>query len=484
MIVITNLKGDVVYVNRSFESRTGYSREEVKGRSTQFLNAGGQDRAYFRILWDTIRSGGVWQGEFRNRTKQGTILIESATISPLVDSTGEIGGFLAIKRDVTMQRQLQERLQRLQKMEVVGQMASGIAHDFNNALAAMDGYLMMLEHDLQGDVRVDKHLESLRNVCSHAIDLSRQWLGFGRNDALEVFPHDLCDLITRLREGLFRSFEREVTLEFDLPDGLPTVWVDEVLFDQVLMNLAINARDAMGGAGTLVVRASCCVIDSVVSLRHGLPPGREAVQVQVSDSGPGIPKEIADRIFDPFFTTKGVDKGTGLGLYIVESTMARMGGAIELLSSSDEGTTFSLILPTWAPRAGETEPRDQILANLSFWLVAFPSPWIEGMRVRLEQLGAAVEVLDGMAVLEERFGQSSGDCHLIFFDIDQTVSLDVIEIWRGRHPSIPLIAVSRHPRSQFEEFLSDRPGLEFLRQPSRDEDILTLIWESIPIGRA
>jgi PAS domain S-box-containing protein len=344
-IVITDKNGVILYTNPAFTRATGYSREESYGKTPAVLKSGRQDAAFYKNLWETLDRGETWEGRFVNRSKDGRLFEEDATIAPVRDQEGAVTHYIAVKRDVSAVKSLEDQLFHSQKMEAIGRLAGGIAHDFNNILTTINGYAEMLADASPPDSQASGDLAEILGAGRRAALLTRQLLTFSRRAPADPVVLDLRASIRGTEKILRRTLGEDVRLSLDLP-GKP-LWVksDPGQLDQVLMNLAVNARDAMPRGGTLAVRAHAALLESdEVHSLEVIPAGRYAVLV-VADGGEGMDAAILSRIFEPFFTTKEKGKGTGLGLATVFGIVKQNKGHISVESVPGGGATFTIHLP-------------------------------------------------------------------------------------------------------------------------------------------
>lgn len=332
VIVITDINGYILYANKAFEKLSGYSRNEAIGKNTSINKSGLHTNDFYRELWDCIKSGNVWHGVFKNKRKDGTIYEEHACISPITNQQGDIIRFVAVKRDMTKERELLRQIQQSQKMESLGLFASGIAHDFNNLLTSISGYVEIIERSKDSH-KITKTIEKLDNIIGKATLLIKKLLMFSKtSDGLRQ-PHDINGIIQDLKNVFIKIIKEEVEFTIDLyPDKL-LVDCDPVSFEQVFVNLISNASDSIIEQGELFITTN--LINETKPL----------CEICISDTGSGIQPEILDKIYDPFFTTKEVGKGTGLGLSTVFSIIQDHGGTITVQSNIGEGTTFRIRLP-------------------------------------------------------------------------------------------------------------------------------------------
>ncbi|MCG3179609.1 MAG: Sensor histidine kinase RcsC [Phycisphaerae bacterium] len=354
-VVITDAQGVIQYVNPAFERITGHSREEAIGAKPSVLKSGYHDEAFYCQLWRTITSGRTWHGQFVNRRKDGTLYQEVANISPIRDADGQIASFVAVKRDISQEVALEAQLRQAQKLEAVGELAGGIAHDFNNLLTGIGGYAQIAADQLPPDHPVVGELREISGFVDRAAAMTRQLLAFSRKQTLEPVPLNLDNLIGGVAKMIQRMIGEDIQLEVRGTEGLASVQADRSQIEQVLLNLAVNARDAMAGGGRLIIETANTSLDDEYARAHvGVTPG-DYVMIAVSDTGCGMDAATRARIFEPFFTTKPVGRGTGLGLSTAYGIIRQHGGNIWVYSEVGRGTTFRVYLPMVAAQATDLQ---------------------------------------------------------------------------------------------------------------------------------
>ncbi len=353
-IVITDPAGNIEYVNPKFTESSGYSAEEVVGKNPRILKSGGTPDAEYQQMWQTILSGREWRGEFHNRKKNGELYWELASISAILDDAGKISHFVAVKEDITEKKKLESQLLRSQRMESIGTLAGGIAHDLNNVLAPLLISVELLKEKVSDDAG-RRLLDSLEANVNRGASLVKQVLTFGRGIKGERIPIHLKHIGDEIAQLVRETFPKSLKFEIQCADGLWTVTGDPTQLEQVLMNLCVNARDAMPGGGTLSLRMENRVLDKDHTTANlEAKPGNYVV-ISVSDTGTGMAPEIRDRIFEPFFTTKEQGKGTGLGLSTALAIVKSHGGFINCYSEVGKGSVFKVYLPA-SPDAANVKP--------------------------------------------------------------------------------------------------------------------------------
>jgi PAS domain S-box-containing protein len=362
-IVITDTDGIIQYVNPAFETITGYSREEAIGQNPRILKSGQHDALFYSNLWKTLRAGKTFQGHFINKRKNGAFYTAEATLSPVRDADGKTTGYVAIKRDITADLEREEMFRHSQKMDAVGQLTGGIAHDFNNMLQVIQGFAELLLVNLPGTSRDYQNAKEIEKAAKRAADLTRQLLAFSRKQPVDKIEINLNNTIQDSTSLLSTLMGESIRIDLELADDLRPIYVDQGQMVQVIMNLAVNARDAMPTGGRLTLATDNVILcKEDVAAQPGCSPGA-FVCISVTDTGCGMSKEVQARLFEPFFTTKEVGKGTGLGLSVVYGIVKQNKGWIHLYSEEGHGTCFRVYLPAIAggqsiPDGGSGERMD------------------------------------------------------------------------------------------------------------------------------
>jgi two-component system, cell cycle sensor histidine kinase and response regulator CckA len=356
-IAITDPTGAIEWVNEAFCRNTGYSRAELVGGNPRVLKSGRHPASFYAEMWATILSGRVWRGEIHNRRKDGAELFEDTTITPIRGADGGILHYIAIKLDITEKKRLEQQMLRSQRMEGVGLLAGGIAHDLNNILTPIQIGVDLLRKRAT-DPRTLRTLEVLDSSARRGAGIVRQVLTFARGVGGERVPLRPCDVLREIVGILEETFPRQIEIQRQVPADLPLVLGDPSQLHQVLLNLAVNARDAMPDGGRLVFQASEVEVGADVTGIWGEARPGSYVVLAVADTGSGMPPEVLEHVFDPFFTTKPHGRGTGLGLPTVLGIVRSHGGFIAVDSRPGEGTVFRVHLP--AERREETGEKGRV----------------------------------------------------------------------------------------------------------------------------
>ena len=360
-----DLNGLFTYVNKKLCEMTGFSRDELIGKTiSSFLDE--KNTKHFKEVFKKQLKEGLKPFELDLLKKDGKSF--PAIISPqaLKDSEGRLKGYFAVIVDISKRRQdeearikIESQLQQAQKMESIGTLAGGISHDFNNSLQAILGYTQMLLIETVKMDSIHSRLLQIEKAAKRAGELTQQLLAFSRKIESRLRPTDLNQEVKQVGSLLQRTILKMINIELKLGAGIKIISADPSQIEQILMNLAINARDAMGEEGRITIKTENITIDREYCKNHfGLVPG-EYVLLTFSDTGHGMDEEILNRIFEPFFTTKEVGKGTGLGLPMVYGLVKKHNGYIECNSKPGEGSCFKIFFPAVIDAVEEISDEDE-----------------------------------------------------------------------------------------------------------------------------
>jgi PAS domain S-box-containing protein len=472
-IFITDAHGIIQYANRAFEQITGYPRSDALGQQPSLLRSGKHDAEFYRQMWATLNHGSVWSGHVINKRKDGRLFQAELTISPVRDPRGEVINFVAVSRDITREVELEEQLHQAQKMDSIGRLAGGVAHDFNNLLTSILGFAHIVYDALPPN---DPLLQDTREIIfagERAAQLTRQLLAFSRKQVAQVQALNMNTVLREMEQLLRRTLGEDVELRVDLDPHLGLCQGDLMQMQQVLLNLAVNARDAMPRGGQLTIRTVGLDLDETFcQTRVGLRPGRY-VRVSVGDTGSGIPEEMRQHIFEPFFTTKEKGRGTGLGLSMVYAIVQQARGHIEFESEKDRGTEFILHFPqvdaTTAAAAGTATPAPIRPKGGSETILLVEDDELVrdlGMRL-LTSLGYRVLAASGAREAEALCRQHTGPIHLVLTDVvmPRVGGSEMINVLRGLRQDFKVLYVSGFTEDTIIQHGIKHQSVNFLPKP-------------------
>ncbi len=487
-IVATGTDRRITYWNASAERLYGWTFSEVVGRRLDEIDLG-FDATRFSAAHEQVMSSGEWRGDFRLRTKSGGTLLVESTWSLVVESDGRPRSILYIDTDVTERKKLETQLLRSQRMESIGTLAGGIAHDLNNVLTPVLLSIELLAAKVVGEE--DRELiDKARISASHGAALVQQLLAYARGSDACRTKIDLRTALADL-EGLVRqSLPRTIKLSVQIPEEPWAIEADATQFKQVLVNLCLNARDALPTGGRIEIVARNVTLDAAASRAHpGVQPGR-FLQLSVVDTGVGIAPGILDNIFDPFFTTKASGKGTGLGLSMVAGIMKSHGGFVQVESEAGKGATFTLSFPALAapPPVPVRNDLQTLRGNGELILVVDDEPLVRDMlRLMLQHAGyRVVTAPDGESGVAE-FRRQRSEIALAISDmmLPGISGMDVVYQIRRDDPKLPVIAISGMMGSgAFDALLDLRPRVECLAKPIPPAVLLGAVRRGLGAGAA
>ncbi|MCK6628742.1 MAG: PAS domain S-box protein [Anaerolineae bacterium] len=448
-VIITNTQGVILYVNPAFERVTGYSRAEAMGQTMRLVKSGRHEPAFYQELWTTITAGQVWQGRFINKKKDGSLYPEEVTVTPVRNDSGAIVNYIGVQRDVTRELQLEEQYRQSQKMEAIGRLSGGVAHDFNNLLVVINGYSeLLLNRHLDAASPLRKHVEEIARAGDRAAGLTQQLLAFSRKQVLQPKILNLNEAIAQAEKMLRRLIGEDIDLISQLRPDLGEVKADPGQIEQIILNLGVNARDAMPRGGKLIIETANVELDETYTSQHAeVKPGRY-VMLAVSDTGVGMDAATKARIFEPFFTTKEQGRGTGLGLATVYGIVKQSGGHIWVYSEVERGTTFKIYLPRLDKAV---QPLEQP-ADLTAVAGGVETVLLVEDETIVRTLAREVLELNGYTVLEAEHGQAAlrlaqqhRPVHLLLTDLIMPGGLtgrELAERLESFHPGMKVIYMS------------------------------------------
>jgi PAS domain S-box-containing protein len=472
-VIITDTAGIILYVNPAFERTSGYSQAEVTGRTPRMMKSGQHDDAFYQELWTSISAGQVWRGRFVNKKKDGTLYTEDASITPVRNESDLITTYVSVQHDVSRELELEEQYRQAQKMEAIGRLSGGVAHDFNNLLVVITGYSeLLLQRHLNEQSPLYKYVEEIKKAGDSAAGLTRQLLAFSRSQVLQPRILNLNEVIVSLEKMLRRLIGEDIDLVAVPDPNLGQVKADPGQIEQVILNLVVNARDAMPQGGKLTLETANVELDEIYTGKHvGVSPG-QYVMLAVSDTGLGMDAKTQSHIFEPFFTTKEQGKGTGLGLATVFGIVKQSGGDIWVYSEPGQGTTFKIYLPRVDEAVAAVEPH---LANSELLTGAETVLLVED-EVGVRTLARRALELSGYTVLEASHGQEAlllfqqqpEPIHLLVTDVVMPGGLngrELAERLKPLYPDLKVLFMSGYTNEAIVHHGVLEPGLFFLQKP-------------------
>ena len=486
-VIEWNLDFEVVEWNRAAERIFGYRREEALGRVPYELIVTAEERPEVDGVWQQLitGSGGSWSINV-NRTKAGALKTCEWYNTPLTNEKGEIFGVASLVLDQSEKaradlenRRLQEQLLQAQKMEAIGNLAGGVAHDFNNMLGVILGHTEMALLRVDHGQPLYGHLQEVLKAASRSADITRQLLAFARKQAVAPKVLDLNSLIEGMLKMLRRLIGEGVELSW-LPRGdLWPVKVDPAQIDQILVNLCVNARDALPvGRGKLTVETGNMVFDEEYCRDHNGFVAGNYVRVSVSDNGCGMDKETLDHIFEPFFTTKGVGEGTGLGMATVYGAVRQNGGFVNVYSEVGQGTTVSIYLPRHAGEAGDEEVADTAAEPVrggseTILLVEDEAAILKMSRDMLTHLGYRVLTAESPVAAVSLLEEHGGEVHLLITDVvmPEMNGKELAELLNQRQPGLRCLFTSGYTGTVIASHGILEEGIDFIQKPFSIKDL-------------
>jgi PAS domain S-box-containing protein len=472
-IIGKELDGTITAWNKGAEHIYGYSAEEVIGKSISLLIPRDRPDEIPTILEKIRRGESIVHYESVRVTKDGRHLDVSVSISPIRDAAGNVVGASAIGRDITAQKRSEQHLRQAQKMEAIGRLAGGVAHDFNNILGIITACTELLHDRVDASTEPAQYITNIRKAAERGALLTRQLLAFSRKQVAQ--PPRILDLNERLAETskLLRPLMGDDVEIVILPKSKSAlVEADPGQLDQILVNLAVNSRDAMPRGGKFILETTTVGLDAAFAQQHGDIAAGKYVVLAVSDTGTGMDEATASRIFEPFFTTKDMSKGTGLGLATVYGIVQQSGGHIWVYSEPGRGTTFKIYLPCADHKLGVApQPEVEAVAPKRLGTTVLLVEDDEIMRSLTRKLleehsYMVVEAADGKSALE-RVSSHRGRIHLLLTDVVMRgmSGPELVSRLSQSHPDLKVVYMSGYTGELIEQNEALKPGITLLEKP-------------------
>lgn len=483
-VIATDTDGRVIYWNRASENIYGWSADEAIGQRIVDLTPSERMRDAAGDIMESLYRGETWSGEFEVRRKQGGTFTAQITNVPVVDTSGELVGIVGVSRDLTRVKALEAKLQQAQKLEALGRLAGGIAHDFNNMLTAIRGNAQLLAMDAQ-DADTAETVAEIDKAATRAAELTSQLLAFSRRQLRAPRVLSVNTAISEMESMLRRLLGDQVALTFEYDDDAGNVRADPTQLHQLLMNLVVNARDAILGSGEIAVRVASTVVEDDDLAPGEAPSPGEYVAITVSDSGEGMDERTRRNVFEPFFTTKREGEGTGLGLSTVYGIVKQSDGYIDVESELGEGTTFRVLLPRVFEPADEES--SDVLAEASSVdpertiLICEDEDSVRRFTRRtLERYGFRVVVADsGQHALELFEREETIDMVITDVVMPQMSGLELLDELRDRNVGVPILLVSGYAKPEILEGRDCELGDSFLHKPFNATELIERVSDLI-----
>ncbi len=485
-IAISNRDGVIQWANPAWTGLTGYSLEESARRTMrELIGVDAQDPGFSRTNWQTLQEGQEWDNELTCLRKDGTEISVALAVTPVRGASGEVEHFVAILRDLTEDKETQERLLQVEKLESVGRLAGGLAHDFNNMLGVIIGRASLARREVPPAHPVLAHLEDIENAAKRSSTLTGQLLAFARRQVFVPRVLDLNQTIENMLKSLRRLVGETVQVKWQPDPGLWPVHMDPGQVDEVLAALSVNAREAMPQGGTLSI--------STLNVSRGAVPGgaiaearaSDYVRLDVRDTGCGMDAETRARLFEPFFTTKPLSEGMGLSLAMVHGVVQQNSGWIEVVTAPGQGTTFSICIPR--DRAAAVPAADVVAKPLPSGaaqtvLLAEDEPLVlEVGELLLRELGYEVLTAGGGAEAIELSRRHEGPIDILMTDVVMPVvnGLKVAETLRVERPGIKVLFVSGYTEDVIGTHGRLPPDIHFLEKPFTIDSVAAALRSTV-----
>jgi PAS domain S-box-containing protein len=485
-IIGKGLDGIITSWNKGAERIYGYTPEEVIGKHISLLAPSDRPDEIPEILQRLARGESVEHHESVRVTKDGRHLNVSISVSPLRDASGDIVGASAIARDITAQKRAEGQLRQAQKMEAIGRLAGGVAHDFNNILGIINACNEFLRDRIDPAAEPSLYVENIKKAIERGTSLTRQLLAFSRTSAVQPRILDLNDRLRDISKLLRPLMGDDVEILIASKSPLAVVEADPGQLDQILVNLAVNARDAMPRGGKFILETGAVRFDEAFAEQHQAMAAGKYVLLTVSDTGSGMDEATISRIFEPFFTTKETGKGTGLGLATVYGIVKQSAGHILVYSELGQGTTFKIYLPSADHKIGlgseaEVETVKPGRQGTTILLVEDDDIMRSLTRQLLEEHGyTVVEANDGKSAFE--WVQSHpGRIDLLLTDVvmRRMSGPELVERLNASHPTLKVVYMSGYTGELIAEREVLKRGITLLEKPFTRTALLNTIHATL-----
>jgi PAS domain S-box-containing protein len=490
VVAIIDTNKIVRYENPAFEAVSGFTREEAIGKPLPINKS--QNVAFYRQFWETLESGKTWRGRITNCKKDGTWYTEDATISPVFNSSGTIISYVSVTRDITEylrlqseKEKLQEQFLQAQKMESVGRLAGGIAHDFNNMLSVISGHAQLALDALDPAHPLYHNLQEIQKAALHSADLTRQLLAFARKQTIAPKALNLNSVVVQSLSMLQRLIGEDIDLAWMPGHNLWSVHVDPTQINQIMTNLAVNARDAIEKHGKVTIETENISFDeSYCAVHQGFVSGKY-VMLAFSDDGRGMEKDILDRLFEPFFTTKKSGEGTGLGLATVYGIVKQNDSFINIYSEPGKGSTFKIYFPRYGDMdiAETTEAKaESSRGGTETIMIVEDEPAVLSLtRTMLERLGYTVIAAKMPSEAIFLAQKHAGEIHLLLVDVvmPEMTGRELSERLSELRPKLNKLFMSGYTANVIAHRGVLDEGICFIQKPFSSKELAAKVREAL-----
>jgi two-component system cell cycle sensor histidine kinase/response regulator CckA len=489
---MTERDGTITYVNPAFQKIYGFTKEEAVGKTPRILKGSTLTEDDYRDFWTLLLAGKSVRGEIVNRTRSGKFITVETSVNPVLDSGGSITGFIAVQNDITDRKKageerkaLEAQLFQAQKIESIGTLAGGVAHDFNNILGIILGHATLLDQNSDNPSSFLKSRDAIVSAVQRGASLVQQILTFARKTEVSFEPVNLNDTVVELAKLLEETFPKTITFSLRLAPNASYINADRTQLHQTLLNLCVNARDAMPDGGVLSIGTERI---GGIQLQRRFTDAIEDgyVRISVSDSGMGMDEATRVHIFEPFFTTKPIGKGTGLGLAVVHGIMKSHHGFVDVESQPGNGATFSLYFPSSklnheAHQSRKITGSEGVGGRETILVVEDEEALCDLVRALLESKGYRVlTAVDGEGAIK-LYRAHSEDIALVLSDmgLPRLSGEDVFLQMKAINPDLKIILVSGYLEPEVKARLIKSGAKGFVQKPYVPLEVLERIRETL-----
>ncbi len=487
--VLMDVNGNLEYVNPQFFRISGYAPRNMIGLNVKSLQPTGSQTDDFQEAWESVGADNIWRGEMQIKKQDGECFWAYLTLLPLKNPEGRVNSMMMIMEDTSEKRQLEAQLIQSQKLEGIGQLAGGVAHDFNNILTAIIGYAQLVYLNMQNDDTNRGHIKHILDYSEKAATITKSLLAFSRKQTTNLSCFNVNDLISDFQKLLLRLMPENIEIQTQFTSQKLSVLVDQVQLEQVIMNLATNARDAMPDGGLIIIATNMTEIDQEFIKSNGYGRTGSYAQITMADMGRGMNRQTLDKIFEPFFTTKEPGKGTGLGMTIVYNIVSRHNGFITVESEPGKGTRVRILLPIVqaAEDVNGSKTEEYIeQGGARTILVAEDDSGIRDLitTILTERGYEVIGVADGVEAVKQ-FSENREKVSLVMLDgiMPKKNGREAYREIRAMKPDVKVIFMSGYLENMLDfDHLMERE-IHFLQKPVLPLDILKKIQELLGPGK-